>query len=35
LGLDKKAMLINLAMELEAYGFKVEIDYKREKIKMK
>jgi hypothetical protein len=32
--LNKKSMLIKLAAELEACGFKVEIDYKREKIRI-
>ncbi len=31
---NKKGMLIKLAAELETYGFKVEIDYKKEKIKI-
>jgi hypothetical protein len=32
--LNKRDALIKLATELETYGFKIEIDYKKEKIKM-
>ncbi len=32
--MDKKSSLIKLAAELEKYGFKVEIDYKKEKIRL-
>lgn len=31
--MDKKRSLVKLAAELEAYGFKVEIDYDKEKIR--
>ncbi len=33
--LNKRSLLLKLANELERYGFKIEIDYKEEKIRMR